>query len=292
MPSSHHFISEQRYRISGGDTTGNSALNLPRCAKSENDTSEVIKDITTNNCEGEGEGKILAPFNAPPPPHLLERLPSTLLQIQFTRPKDIEFEHCLFVLLDKPVQRAPSPTPKHQYSASLSKTDGDGLLGSDLAKNNTNTALAKKYSLPPSIRKDVTQVEPRFRTHSDERCQEGYDNRGISMENGEEGGNLPMKKLSLANRMENPFYTEPTTKDPDRSLSPIKARYGRSKKDSVDSKEDFPDNNANELPAVKGDLKRKGSVVLVSKSPTGETCFQVQTPSKITKTERTEDINI
>ena len=231
----------------------------------------------------------------PPPtptPHLLERLPGTLLQIQFTRPKDIEFQHCLFFLLDKPVQRAPSPTPKRQYSASLSKTDGDGLLGSDLAKNNTNTALAKKYSLPPRIRKDVTQVEPRFRTRSVERCQEGYDNRGIYMETGEEGGNLSMKKLSLANRMDNPFYTEPTTKDPGRSLSSIKARYGRSKKDSVDSNEDFPHNNANELPAVKGDLTRKGSVVLVSKSPTGETCFQVQTPSKITKTERTEEINI
>ena len=112
------------------------------------------------------------------------------------------------------------------------------------------------------------------------------------METSEEAGNLPMKKLSLANRMDNPFYTEPTTKDPDRSLSSIKARYGRSKKDLVDSKEDFPDNNANELPAVKGDVRRKGSIVLVSKSPTGETCFQVQTPSKITKTERTEEINI
>ena len=109
------------------------------------------------------------------------------------------------------------------------------------------------------------------------------------METGEEGGNLPMKKLSLANRMDNPFYTEPTTKDPDRSLSSVKARYGRSKKDS---KEDFPDNNANQLPSVTGDLRRKGSIVLVSKSPTGETCFQVQTPSKITKSERTEEINI
>ena len=109
------------------------------------------------------------------------------------------------------------------------------------------------------------------------------------METGEEGGNLPMKKLSLANRMDNPFYTEPTTKDPDRSLSSVKARYDRSKKDS---KEDFPDNNANQLPSVTGDLRRKGSIVLVSKSPTGETCFQVQTQSKITKTERTEEINI
>lgn len=197
-----------------------------------------------------------------------------------------------FFLLDKPVQRAPSPTPKHQYSASLSKTNGDGLLGSDLAKNNTNTTLAKNYSQPPRIRKDDTQVEPRFRTRSVERCQEGYDNRGISMETGEEGGNLPMKKLSLANRMDNPFYSEPTTKDPDRSLSSINARYGRSKKDSVDSKEDFPNNNADELPAVTGDLRRKGSIVLVSKSPTGETCFQVQTPSKITKNERIEEINI
>ena len=112
------------------------------------------------------------------------------------------------------------------------------------------------------------------------------------MKTGEEGGNLPMKKLSLANRMDNPFYTEPTTKDPDRSLPSIKARYGRSEKDSVDSKEDFPNNNADELPAVTGDLRRKGSIVLVSKSPTGETCFQVQTPSKITKSERTEEINI
>ena len=225
-------------------------------------------------------------------PPLFERLPSTLLQSSLPGQNMQSFNIVLFFLLDKPVQRAPSPTPRHQYSASLSTTDGDGLLGSDLAKNNTNTALAKKYSLPPRIRKDVTQVEPRFRTRSVERCQEGYENRGISMETGEEGGNLPMKKLSLANRMDNPFYTEPTTKDPDRSLPSIKARYGRSKKDSVDSKEDFPNNNADELPAVTGDLRRKGSIVLVSKSPTGETCFQVQTPSKITKTERTEEINI
>ena len=216
-------------------------------------------------------------------------LPSTLLQSSLPGQNMQSFNIVLFFLLDKPVQRAPSSTAKHQYSASLSKTDGDGLLGSDLAKNNTNTALAKKYSLPPRIRKDVTQVEPRFRTRSVERCQEGYDNRGISMKTGEEGGNLPMKKLSLANRMDNPFYTEPTTKDPDRSLSSVKARYGRSKKDS---KEDFPDNNANQLPSVTGDLRRKGSIVLVSKSPTGETCFQVQTPSKITKSERTEEINI
>ena len=225
-------------------------------------------------------------------PPLFERLPSTLLQSSLPGQNMQSSNIVLFFLLDKPVQRAPSPTPKHQYSASLSTTDGDGLLGSDLAKNNTNTALAKKYSLPPRIRKDVTQVEPRFRTRSVERCQEGYDNRGIYMETGEEGGNLSMKKLSLANRMDNPFYTEPTTKDPDRSLPSIKARYGRSKKDSVDSKEDFPNNNADELPAVTGDLRRKGSIVLVSKSPTGETCFQVQTPSKITKTERTEEINI
>ena len=225
-------------------------------------------------------------------PPLFERLPSTLLQSSLPGQNMQSFNIVLFFLLDKPVQRAPSPIPKHQYSASLSTTDGDGLLGSDLAKNNTNTALAKKYSLPPRIRKDVAQVEPRFRTRSVERCQEGYENRGISMETGKEGGNLPMKKLSLANRMDNPFYTEPTTKDPDRSLPSIKARYGRSEKDSVDSKEDFPNNNADELPAVTGDLRRKGSIVLVSKSPTGETCFQVQTPSKITKTERTEEINI
>ena len=222
-------------------------------------------------------------------PPLFERLPSTLLQSSLPGQNMQSFNIVLFFLLDKPVQRAPSPTPKHQYSASLSKTDGDGLLGSDLAKNNTNTALAKKYSLPPRIRKDVTQVEPRFRTRSVERCQEGYENRGISMETGEEGRNLPMKILSLANRMDNPFYTEPTTKDPDRSLSSVKARYGRSKKDS---KEDFPDNNANQLPSVTEDLRRKGSIVLVSKSPTGETCFQVQTPSKITTTERTGEINI
>ena len=46
------------------DTTGNSALNLPRRTKSENDTSEVIKDIATNICEGEGEKEILARHNA------------------------------------------------------------------------------------------------------------------------------------------------------------------------------------------------------------------------------------
>ena len=228
---------------------------------------------------GEGEEEILACLNAliPPPP---------------ASSKDIEFQHCPFSLLDKPVQKAPSPTPKHQYSASLSKTDGDTLLGSDLAKTNTNTALAKKYSLPPRIRKDVTQVEPRFRTRSVERFQEGYDNPGISIEMGEEARNLPMKKLSLANRMDNPFYTEPTTRDPNRSMSSIKARYGTSKKDSVDNKKDLPDNNANEFPAVKEGQRRKGSIVLVSTSPTGETCFQVQTPSEITKTERTVETNI
>lgn len=73
--------------------------------------------------------------------------------------------------------------------------------------------------------------------------------------------------------MESPFYTEPTTKDSTPPLPSARARYSKSKKGEI------PDVNANALSAV----QRKGSIVLVSKSQTGETCFQVKTPQESKK---------
>ena len=112
------------------------------------------------------------------------------------------------------------------------------------------------------------------------------------METSDDAGNVSRKKISLTNRMENPFYTEPVSKDPDHPLPSIKARYGKPKKDLKAKKEELPDTNANDLPAIKGDLQRKGSIVLVSKSRTGETCFRVQTPAESKKTESSEEINV
>lgn len=182
--------------------------------------------------------------------------------------------------------------PKHRYSPSSSKIDKSVLLGNDLAKSSANTAIAKKFSLPPRARKDVPQIEARARTRSaDNDLQEAYDNPGVSMEMRDDMRNSPRKKLSLTNRMESPFYTEPVTKDPNQPLHSIRARYGKPKKDPS-NKEEFPDANANGLPTVKGELERRGSIVLVSKSRTGETCFQVQTPVEYKKEGGSEEINV
>ena len=81
--------------------------------------------------------------------------------------------------------------------------------------------------------------------------------------------------------MESPFYTEPSTTASSPPLPSVKSRYTKPKKG------DTPDVNANASPIVKGELQRKGSVVLVSKSQTGETCFQVKTPAEFKpKTEK------
>lgn len=175
-------------------------------------------------------------------------------------------------------------SPRQRYSRSSSQIDKDVLLGSDLAK--AHTAIAKKYSLPPRARKDIPQVESRARTRSaDNEVQEAYDNPAISMETSDEA--TPRKKLSLTNRLESPFYTagtESSTKDSTPPLPSAKARYSKAKKGEV------PDLNANDLPAVKGELQRKGSIVLVSKSQTGETCFQVKTPGDYKKKARKDKI--
>lgn len=185
------------------------------------------------------------------------------------------------------------PSPRGQYPSSSSKIDEGVLLGSDLAKNNTTTAIAKKYSLPPRARKDVSQVEARARTRSvDNELQDAYDNPGISMETSDDASSFTRKTLSLTNRIESPFYTEPMTKDPGHPLPSIKARYGKARKDPNANKEEVPDANANGLPAVKGDLERRGSIVRVSKSRTGETCFQVHTPVEFKKKESSEEINV
>lgn len=170
------------------------------------------------------------------------------------------------------------PTSARQrYSPSSSNIDKGVLLGNDLAK--AHTAIAKKYSLPPRARKDISQIETRARTRSaDNEVQEAYDNPAISTETSDEA--TPRKKLSLTNRLDSPFYTasaESAIKDSTPPLPSAKARYSKPKKGEV------PDQNANALPAVKGELQRKGSIVLVSKSQTGETCFQVKSPADFKK---------
>ncbi|KAL9965837.1 hypothetical protein ACROYT_G029691 [Oculina patagonica] len=161
-------------------------------------------------------------------------------------------------------------SPRQRYSPSSSNIDKGVLLGNDLAK--AHTAIAKKYSLPPRARKDIPQIETRARTRSaDNEVQEAYDNPAISTEASDEA--TPRKKLSLTNRLDSPFYTastESAIKDSTPPLPSAKARYSKPKKGEV------PDQNANEL-------QRKGSIVLVSKSQTGETCFQVKTPADFKK---------
>ena len=184
-------------------------------------------------------------------------------------------------------------SPRQRYSPSSSQIDKGVLLGSDLVK--AHTAVAKKYSLPPRPRKDIPEIEPRSRTRSaDNEVQEAYDNPAISMEISEEAA--PRKKLSSTNRLESPFYTasvDSVTKDPSPPLPSAKARYSKPKKGEL------PDVNANPLPAVKGEMERKGSIVLVSKSQTGETCFQVKTPADFKKKkagkekiESSEEVNV
>lgn len=196
-----------------------------------------------------------------------------------------------FSVADK--HQEPS-SPKHRYSPSPSNTDKSVFLGSDLAKSDTSTAIEKKYSLPPRARKDVSQIEARARTRSvDNEVQVAYDNPGISAETSDDGGAFSNKKLSLVNRIESPFYTEPMKKDRAPPVDCIKARYVKPKKNPNADKEEFPDVNANALPAVKSGVPdRKGSIVLVSKSPTGETCFQVHTPAEFKRRESREVINV
>lgn len=197
----------------------------------------------------------------------------------------------VFSVADK--HQEPS-SPKHRYSPSPSNTDKSVFLGSDLAKSDTSTAIEKKYSLPPRARKDVSQIEARARTRSvDNEVQVAYDNPGISAETSDDGGAFSNKKLSLVNRIESPFYTEPMKKDRAPPVDCIKARYVKPKKNPNADKEEFPDVNANALPAVKSGVPdRKGSIVLVSKSPTGETCFQVHTPAEFKRRESREVINV
>lgn len=172
-------------------------------------------------------------------------------------------------------------TPKQRYSPSSSLVDHHGvILGNDVTK--PNTAIAKKYSLPPRARKDVSQFETRTRTRSaDNEVHEAYENPVIFTETNDESKSVPRKKLSMNNRIESLFYTEPTTTASSPPLPSVKSRNTKPKKG------DAPDLNANALPTVKGDLQRKGSVVLVSKSQTGETCFQVKTQAEFKpKTEK------
>ena len=178
----------------------------------------------------------------------------------------------LLILSDVDNAEMEPSTPRKRYSSSSSKIDKGVLLGNDLAK--AHTAVAKKYSLPPRARKDIPQVETRARTRSADEVQEAYDNLAISTETNEA---TPRKKLSLTNRLESPFYTEPTTEAPAQPLPSARARYSKRKKAEV------LDSNANGLPTVKDEVQRKGSVVLVSKSQTGEKCFQVKTPADFKK---------
>lgn len=183
-------------------------------------------------------------------------------------------------------------SPKERYSTSSTNIDKSVLLGSDLAKTSASTAIAKKYSLPPRTRHDVPQIEARARTRSvDNEHQEAYDNLGVSSEASDDISNVSKKKISLTNRLESPFYTEPLKKDSQSFVPSIKARYGRPKKKPNPNKEEIADANSNDLPAIKdGELRRKGSIVLVSKSLTGETCFQVQTPVELKKMESSKEI--
>lgn len=195
---------------------------------------------------------------------------------------EVLFHSCRFANLFSSnvdnAEREPS-SPRQRYSSSSAKIDKGVLLGNDLAK--AHTAIAKKYSLPPRTRKDIPQIETRARTRSaDNEVQEAYDNLAISTENNDEA--TPRKKLSLTNRLESPFYTEPTTKASVQPLPSARARYSKRKKGEAQ------DSNANALPAVKDEVQRKGSVVLVSKSQTGETCFQVKTKADFKKKSRDE----
>lgn len=117
--------------------------------------------------------------------------------------------------------------------------------------------------------------------------QEAHDNAGILMET----SNSPTTDISKVNRMEIPFYKDPPKGDTCSSVSSIKARYGKPKRETSSEKEKTADSNSNVLPAIK-EIKRKGSTVLVSKSRSGETCFQVKTPADLKRSSHTEEITV
>ena len=147
---------------------------------------------------------------------------------------EVDFDHsygfAYFFSSDVDNTEQEPSSPRQRYSPSLSKIDKGVLLGNDLGK--AHTAIAKKYSLPPRVRKDIPQIETRARTRSaDNEVPEAYDNLAISTETN--GAATPRKKLSLTNRLESPFYTEPTTKASVQPLPSARARYSKRKKGEV-----------------------------------------------------------
>lgn len=100
--------------------------------------------------------------------------------------------------------------------------------------------IPKKYSLQPRARKDAPHVEVRRRTRSVDEIACG-NALPVAIETGEETCAKHVKTEDL--------YVSDVNEN--RSVRGV--------------------------PTIKGGLERKGSVVLVTKSQTGETCFQVKT---------------
>ena len=174
----------------------------------------------------------------------------------------------------------PVPSsPRQSNSPSQFNIDENIFLGNVLVKA-ASAHKTKKFSLIPRMHDGVPQIEQ-------SEPQEAHYNEGIFMET----SNSPTTKISKVNRMEPPFYKDPPKGDTTSSVSSIKARYGKPKRETSSEKQKTADSNSNVLPAIK-EIKRKGSTVLVSKSRSGETCFQVKTLADLKRSSHTEEITI
>lgn len=172
-------------------------------------------------------------------------------------------------------------SPRQSISPSQFNIDENTFLGNDLAKA-VSTHTTKQFSLTPRMHEDVPKTEQNEH-------QEAHCNAGIFMET----SNSSMRKVSKVNRMESPFYKDPPKGDTSSSASSIKARYGKPKRETSSEKEKTADTNSNVLPAIKdGEVKRKGSIVLVSKSRSGETCFQVKTLADLKRRSSAKEITV
>ncbi|XP_044180693.1 gamma-aminobutyric acid type B receptor subunit 2-like [Acropora millepora] len=180
----------------------------------------------------------------------------------------------------KTVDKVPVPSsPRQSNSSSQFNIDENIFPGNVLAKA-ASTHKTNQFSLIPRMHDGVPQIQQN-------EPQEAHYNAGIFMET----SNSPTTEISKVNTTEIPFYKDPPKGDTCSSVSSIKARYGKPKRETSSEKEKTADSNSNVSPAIK-EIKRKGSTVLVSKSRSGETCFQVKTPADLKRSSHTEEITV
>ncbi|XP_068685324.1 gamma-aminobutyric acid type B receptor subunit 2-like isoform X2 [Montipora foliosa] len=206
---------------------------------------------------------------------------------------DLTDDGGLYTARRKSTDKQPLPSlPKHQHSPSQSFIDQSTLVENDLGKS--RTPIAKQKSLPLRTQKELRPVQTRARTCSiDNEHEEAHVNPGISMETSDGTRRSPKTKQSKVNRMESPFYKEYPKGHLSSHAPSVKARYGKPKREMSAKAVEKADSNANRFPTIKdGELNRKGSIVLVSKSRTGETCFQVKTPANLERRGSSEEIRV